>query len=52
MDYRKLNDMIIKNQYLLPRANNMQEQLQKVIIFIQLDIRNIYYLIRIAKGKK
>jgi hypothetical protein len=30
----------------------MQERLQKVIIFIQLDIKDIYYLIQIAKRKK
>jgi hypothetical protein len=52
MDYRKLNNIIIKNRYLLPRLNNMQEQLRKVVIFTQLDIINIYYLIRIAKSKK
>jgi hypothetical protein len=34
MDYRKLNNMIIKNQYLLPWADNIQERLQKAIIFI------------------
>jgi hypothetical protein len=44
--------MTIKNRYLLPRVDNMQERLQKVIIFIQLDIRNIYYLIRVAESKK
>jgi hypothetical protein len=44
--------MTIKNQYLLPRADNIQERLWNVVIFIQLDIRNIYYLIRIAKNKK
>jgi hypothetical protein len=30
----------------------MQERLQKVIIFIQLDIKDIYYLIQVAKNKK
>jgi hypothetical protein len=30
----------------------MQEQLQKAVIFTQLDIRDIYYLIRVAKNKK
>jgi hypothetical protein len=52
MDYRKLNNITIKNQYLLPRVDNMQERLQKAIIFMQLDIRDIYYLIRITKSKK
>jgi hypothetical protein len=44
--------MIIKNQYLLPRVDNIQERLGKVVIFIQLDIRNIYHLIQVAKNKK
>jgi ABC-type proline/glycine betaine transport system ATPase subunit len=44
--------MTIKNQYLLPQVDNIQEQLRKTIIFIQLDIRDAYYLIRIAESKK
>jgi hypothetical protein len=44
--------MTIKNRYLLPQVDNMQEQLRKAVIFIQLDIKNIYYLIRITKGKE
>jgi hypothetical protein len=34
VNYRKLNNITIKNRYLLPRADNIQEQLQKVVIFI------------------
>jgi hypothetical protein len=44
--------MTIKNQYLLPQANNMQERLRKVVIFIQLNIKDAYYLIRVAKSKE
>jgi hypothetical protein len=44
--------MIIKNQYLLPQADNIQERLRKAVIFMQLDIRDVYYLIRVAKSKK
>jgi hypothetical protein len=31
--------MTIKNQYLLSRADNIQEYLRKTILFTQLDIR-------------
>jgi hypothetical protein len=44
--------MTIKNRYLLPRVDNIQEYPQKLIIFTQLDIKNIYYLIRIINSKK
>jgi hypothetical protein len=44
--------MIIKNRYLLPQANNMQERLRKAVIFIQLDMRDAYYLIRVAEGEE
>jgi hypothetical protein len=30
----------------------MQKRLRKVVIFMQLDIRNIYYLIRVTKSKE
>jgi hypothetical protein len=30
----------------------MQERLLKVVIFIQLDIKDIYYLIQVAKSEK
>jgi hypothetical protein len=30
----------------------MQEQLQKAVIFMQLDIKNAYYLIRVTDSKK
>jgi hypothetical protein len=44
--------MTIKNQYLLPRVDNIQERLRKAVIFIQLDIKDIYYLIRVAESKE
>jgi hypothetical protein len=52
VDYRKLNDITIKNRYLLLRVDNIQEQLQKAVIFMQLDIKDAYYLIRVAKSEK
>jgi hypothetical protein len=30
----------------------MQKRLRKAVIFIQLDIKNVYYLIRVAKGEE
>jgi hypothetical protein len=34
VNYRKLNNITTKNQYLLPQADNIQERLRKAVIFI------------------
>ena len=52
VDYCMLNNIIIKNKYLLLLINKLHNQLQKATIFIILNIRGAYNFIRIKKGKK
>ena len=50
MDYRKLNDITIKNRYLLPNVNELRDRLQRTEWFTKLDMRGAYNLIRMAEG--
>jgi len=49
IDYRALNKVIIKNRYLLMLINKLINRLLDVKIYIKLDLRDIYYRIRIKK---
>ena len=49
INYRKLNDIIIKNRYLLPNVIELRDRLVNAKIFTKLDLREGYYLIRIKK---
>ena len=51
VDYRKLNEIIIKNRYSLSNINELQNRLSRAIYFIKLDLRKAYNLIRM-KAKK
>ena len=50
VDYQKLNDITIKNKYLLFNINELQNKLQKRKYFIKIDLCEIYNLICIVKG--
>ena len=50
MDYRKLNDITIKNVYPLPLASDIINRLQGARIFTKLDVRWGYNNIRIKEG--
>ena len=52
IDYRKLNNIIIKNKYLLFNIVELQDRFNKIIIFTKLNLRETYNLIRIKAGKK
>ena len=52
IDYRKLNNIIIKNRYLLPKISEMRDRLGKAKIFTKLDLRGAYNLIRIKEGEE
>ena len=52
VDYRKLNEITIKNRYSLLNINELQNRLSKVIYFIVLDLRRTYNLIRMKIGKE
>ncbi|SJL16075.1 uncharacterized protein ARMOST_19591 [Armillaria ostoyae] len=49
-DYRKLNEMTIKNRYPLPLISELIDKLQRAKYFTKLDIRWGYNNVRIKKG--
>jgi hypothetical protein len=50
IDYRFLNDIMIKNRYPLPLLFSAFEPLQGATIFSKLDLRNANGLVRIRRG--
>ena len=50
IDYRGLNKITIKNRYPLPLMNELLDRLGKARYFTKLDLKNGFYLLRIAKG--
>ena len=47
VDYRKLNKMIVKNKYLLPRIDDLFDQLKDASVFSKIDLRSRYHQLRI-----
>ena len=52
VNYKKLNDITIKNQYLLLNINELQNKLNKIKIFIKINLKNKYHLIKTKKNEK
>ena len=50
IDYRALNKINIKNKYLIPLIADLFYQLRKARFFTKLDLRSVYYQVRIAEG--
>ena len=49
IDYRAINKMAIKNKYLLPRIDDLFDQIQGVWIFSKIDLRSGYYQLKIKE---
>ena len=47
IDYRELNKLTIKNKYLLPRIDDMFDQLKGVANFSKIDLRSGYHQLNI-----
>jgi hypothetical protein len=52
IDYRGLNKITIKNRYPLPLISELLNRLGYAKIFSKLDLRDIYYYLRIKEGDK
>jgi transposase InsO family protein len=52
VDYRKLNDITIKNRYSLPNIKELRDRLAHAKIFTSLDLRGAYNLIRMKEGEE
>ena len=49
-DYRRLNNITIKDRYPLPSTDMLLDQLQTAKIYTKLDLRSAYHRIRISEG--
>ena len=47
VDYRSLNKVTIKNKYLLPRIEDLFDQLRGARVFSKIDLRSGYHQLRI-----
>jgi len=52
IDYRKLNDITIKNRYPLPNIGELRDRLAHAKIFTALDLRGAYNLVRMKEGEE
>ena len=50
IDYRGLNDVMVKDHYALPLMSPASELLHGACIFSKLDLSNTYHLLRIRRG--
>ena len=49
IDYRKLNQVTVKNKYPLPRIEDLFDQLQGASTFSNIDLRSGYHQLKIAE---
>jgi hypothetical protein len=49
MDYRALNEVTIKNKYLLPRIDDLFDQLRGACVFSKIDLRSGYHQLKIRE---
>ena len=47
IDYRQLNKVTIKTKYLLPRTDDLFDQLQGARFFSKIDLRSGYHQVRV-----
>jgi len=52
IDYRQLNSITRKDRYSLPLISKIQDRIGNAKIFIKIDLRWVYYQIRIKEGDK
>src|SRR5437764_9438017 len=47
IDYRSLNEVTIKNKYMLPRIEDLFDQLRGALFFSKIDLRSGYHQLKI-----
>jgi hypothetical protein len=47
VDYRSLNDVIVKNKYLLPRIEDLFDRMRDDRVFSKIDLRSGYHQMKI-----
>jgi hypothetical protein len=47
VDYRSLNDVIMKNKYPLPRIEDLFDQMRGARVFSKIDLRSGYHQMKI-----
>lgn len=52
VDYQKLNEITIKNKYLLSNISELQDRLAEMKFFIKLDLKGAYNLIKMKTGEE
>lgn len=52
IDYRKLNQLTVKDKYPLPRVDDQLDKLQGSILYTSLDLKSGYHQIPMAEGSK
>ena len=50
IDYRALNNILVKIKYFLSLISETLNKLSKIVIFIKLDIISVFNRIRIVEG--
>ena len=49
IDYRQINKVTVKNKYLLPRIEDLFDQLKGASVFSKIDLRSGYYQLRVKE---
>ncbi|GKE76278.1 putative reverse transcriptase domain-containing protein [Tanacetum coccineum] len=49
IDYRELNKLTVKNHYLLPRIDDLFDQLQGSSVYLKIDLRSGYHQLRVQE---
>ena len=49
IDYRQLNKVTIRNQYPLPRIDDLFDQLQGAKVFLKIDLRLGYHQLKVRR---
>jgi hypothetical protein len=52
INYKRLNRVSIKNRYIFPFISKILNKILKASYFFKINIKNIYYKIRIKKSNK